>query len=139
MGSSYRSLLTKLLQRVMTAEWIEGVRLWDKESITRPWRGPPGMGSPGCHGAPLDPPLTANLSASQLASLQSPSPSASLIDLSRAKIKPTRDWWKGPKSTGGLGLSLKEVMTTMVDLFSAQMFLWGVVVSRSASIWARTG
>ena len=107
----------------MTAEWIEGVRLWDKESLTRPWKGPSGMGSPGCHGAPLDPPRTTNFSASQLASLRTPPPSTSLNDPSKAKIKPSRDWWKGPNSSGGLGLSLKEVMTTMVDLFSAQMFL----------------
>ncbi|KAK5289121.1 hypothetical protein LTR16_003063, partial [Cryomyces antarcticus] len=26
-------------KRVMTAEWIEGIRLWDKEGITKPWRG----------------------------------------------------------------------------------------------------
>ncbi|KFY76443.1 hypothetical protein V498_09579, partial [Pseudogymnoascus sp. VKM F-4517 (FW-2822)] len=33
-------------KRVMTAEWIEGVRLWDKPAITSPWRGP-STGSPG--------------------------------------------------------------------------------------------
>jgi hypothetical protein len=32
----YRELSSK---RVMTAEWVEGVRLWDKDAITRPWRG----------------------------------------------------------------------------------------------------
>ena len=116
------TILTCDLQRVMTAEWIEGVRLWDKESLTRTWKGPSGMGSPGCHGAPLDPPPTSKFSASQLASLETPSPPT---DSSNARIKPSRDWWKGPNSSGGLGLSLKEVMTTMVDLFSAQMFLWG--------------
>ena len=42
-------------------------------------------------------------------------------------MKPERDWWKGKDGKGGLGLSSKEVMTTMVDLFSAQMFLWGWV------------
>ena len=30
----YRELSSK---RVMTAEWIEGVRLWDKDSLTRKW------------------------------------------------------------------------------------------------------
>ncbi|EDO01851.1 hypothetical protein SS1G_04326 [Sclerotinia sclerotiorum 1980 UF-70] len=67
----YRDLSSK---RVMTTEWIEGVRLWDKEALTAP------CGE-----------------------------------------------WRGRHGKGGLGLSLKQVMTTMVDLFSAQMFLWGVV------------
>lgn len=97
-------------RRVMTAEWIEGVRLWDKDSITRPWRGGWRQGSPGCHGTPMDPPN----------STPAPNPQAS-------KLKPERNHWKGPSQRGGLGLSLKDVMTTMVDLFSAQMFLWGWV------------
>lgn len=41
--------------------------------------------------------------------------------------KPERDYWRGRNNRGGLGLSVKDVMTTMVDLFSAQMFLWGYV------------
>jgi len=32
----YRELSSK---RVMTAEWIEGVRLWDKDRITAKWQG----------------------------------------------------------------------------------------------------
>jgi aarF domain-containing kinase len=39
----YRDLSSK---RVMTTEWIEGVRLWDKEALTAPWLGG-GRGSPG--------------------------------------------------------------------------------------------
>jgi aarF domain-containing kinase len=42
-------------------------------------------------------------------------------------LKPERNEWRGRTGKGGLGLSLKEVMTTMVDLFSAQMFLFGTV------------
>lgn len=42
-------------------------------------------------------------------------------------LKPDRSHWRGPNGKGGLGLSLKSVMATMVDLFSAQMFLWGLV------------
>ncbi|TVY35397.1 ABC1 family protein [Lachnellula occidentalis] len=100
----YRELSSK---RIMTAEWIEGVRLWDKEAMSGPWRGGSG-GSPGIHGAPLSaPPLPPNDGTGNL--------------------KPERNEWKGPAGKGGLGLSLKEVMTTMVDLFSAQMFLWGLV------------
>lgn len=97
-------------RRVMTGEWIEGVRLWDKDAITRPWRGGWRQGSPGCHGAPMDPPQ-----------------SAAALDPQASKVKPERNHWRGPNQRGGLGLSLKDVMTTMVDLFSAQMFLWGWV------------
>jgi len=43
------------------------------------------------------------------------------------QLKPERNSWKGLNGKGGLGLSLKQVMTTMIDLFSAQMFLWGLV------------
>lgn len=108
----YRDLCSK---RVMTAEWIEGVRLWDKDSLTRPWKGPRRQGSPGCKGASLDPP-------SREAVLET------LHKTTREeRLKPERDWWKGKDGKGGLGLSLKDVMTTMVDLFSAQMFLWGWV------------
>ena len=109
----YREFSSK---RVMTAEWIEGVSLWDKDSLTRRWEGPRRQGSPGCQGTPLDPPNQSN-SPAQLIRSHS-------ID---EKLKPDRSWWKGPSGTGGLGLSLKEVVTTMVDLFSAQMFLWGWV------------
>ena len=108
----YRDLSSK---RVMTAEWIEGVRLWDKESLTKPWNGGWRQGSPGCRGAPLDPPSREKvLEALHTYAVEE-------------KLKPTRDWWKGKKGEGGLGVSLKDVMTTMVDLFSAQMFLWGWV------------
>ncbi|KAJ5708606.1 hypothetical protein N7488_008407 [Penicillium malachiteum] len=102
----YRELSSR---RVMTAEWIEGVRLWDKESITRSWRGGWREGSPGCHGTALD--------------QGNPNPQ----NLRTGQLKPERIHWKGQNGRGGLGLSLKDVMTTMVDLFSAQMFLWGWV------------
>ncbi|KAI9829422.1 MAG: hypothetical protein M1819_006359 [Sarea resinae] len=108
----YRELSSK---RVMTAEWIEGVRLWDKDGITASWRGGRGRGSPGSHGTPLDRPRNVNVNqTSREASLS-------------GKLKPDRTYWRGSNGKGGLGVSLKDVMTTMVDLFSAQMFLWGVV------------
>jgi len=96
--------------RIMTTEWIEGVRLWDKAALTDPWYGGYGQGSPGAKGTPLAPaarPTRANDGTGFL--------------------KPDRTEWKGRTGKGGLGLSLKQVMTTMIDLFSAQMFLWGVV------------
>lgn len=108
----YDDLTTK---RVMTAEWIEGVRLWDKDAITRPWQGGWRTGSPGSHGTPLDPPNT---------------PINNLLPQSSSyntELKPDRTYWRGSDGKGGLGLNLREVMTTMVDLFSAQMFLWGWV------------
>ena len=108
----YHELSSK---RVMTAEWIEGIRLWDKDGITRRWQGGWREGSPGCHGAPLDPPKSSKIEQGYRQTTN------------EQWIKPSRDWWKGSDGKGGLGLSLKEVMTTMVDLFSAQMFLWGWV------------
>ncbi len=108
----YRDLSSK---RVMTAEWIEGVRLWDKENLTKPWQGGWRQGSPGAHGEPLEPPNTEEVSHI----VQS--------HTVEERLKPNRDWWKGKDGTGGLGLSLKQVMTEMIDLFSAQMFLWGWV------------
>ena len=108
----YRELSSK---RVMTAEWIEGVRLWDKASLTGNWHGGRRQGSPGCQGASLDPPNTEQIQESRHKTGV------------KERIKPSRDWWKGQDGKGGLGVSLKDVMTTMVDLFSAQMFLWGWV------------
>ena len=102
-------------KRVMTAEWIEGVRLWDKEAITRDWRGGWRQGTPGCGGTPLEAP-------SEMVVM-----SVSGNDPMDEKLKPERNEWKGRNGKGGLGLSMKQVMGTMVDLFSAQMFLWGWV------------
>ncbi|KAI4143835.1 MAG: hypothetical protein L6R39_004429 [Caloplaca ligustica] len=106
----YRELSSK---RIMTAEWIEGVRLWDKETLTRPWHGGWRQGSPGAKGTPLDP-----LDHHTVSEVIRENPS-------KAHLKPKRDSWKGPDGKGGLGVSLKDCMQIMVDLFSAQMFLWG--------------
>lgn len=108
----YRDLSSK---RVMTAEWIEGISLWDKPSLTGKWEGGWRGGSPGCRGTPLDPP-NYHKAGETIRS-----------NLSDEKLKPHRDWWRGAEGKGGLGLSLKDVMTTIIDLFSAQMFLWGWV------------
>ncbi|KAL1843894.1 hypothetical protein VTJ49DRAFT_6837 [Mycothermus thermophilus] len=101
-------------KRVLTTEWIEGVRLWDKEALTAPWLGGWGRGSMGVQGTLLDPP---DMDAIRRKLRQSP----------RSPIKPERGEWRGRRGRGGLGVSTKEVMTTMVDLFSAQIFKWGVV------------
>ena len=101
-------------KRVMTAEWIEGVRLWDKEGINNPWYGGWRQGSPGVGGSRLE-----------------AAPASTLAEYAQRshheKLKPARDAWRGPLGKGGLGLDLYTVMHTMVDLFSAQMFLWGLV------------
>ena len=107
----YHELSSK---RVMTAEWVEGVRLWDRDGITRPWRGGRRTGSPGCQGTPLD-------TQDSLRNMENTP--LSYDD----HLKPDRTYFKGSDGKGGLGLNLKEVMTTMVDLFSAQMFLWGTL------------
>ena len=97
-------------RRIMTTEWIEGVRLWDKESLTKSWHGGYGKGSPGANGVPLSPPEI-----------------ATRANDGTGLLKPERNEWRGRSGNGGLGLPLKQVMTTMIDLFSAQMFLWGLV------------
>jgi aarF domain-containing kinase len=102
-------------KRVMTAEWIEGMRLWDKEGITWPWHGGWRKGSPGAGGTPLDPPK------------QSVIRNIPTTNADDEQLKPVRDAWRGPSKRGGLGLNLTTVMQTMVDLFSAQIFLWGLV------------
>ncbi|KAJ4286698.1 hypothetical protein N0V90_012950 [Kalmusia sp. IMI 367209] len=111
----YRELSSK---RVMTAEWIEGVRLWDKEGIQNNWQGRWRQGSPGAGGAHL-PPLPKDYSDIDT-SVPEDAPRNPLY-------KPSRKQWKGKDGSGGLGVSLKTTMNTIVDLFSAQMFLWGIV------------
>lgn len=109
----YEDLSSK---RVMTTEWIEGVRLWDRDAITNPWYGGHGKGTPGVDGSPLTP---------------APDMAAVRAELRRnpdsSQLKPERDGWKGRRGTGGLGLPKHEVMGTIIDLFSAQIFKFGVV------------
>ncbi|PHH63563.1 hypothetical protein CDD81_5750 [Ophiocordyceps australis] len=107
----YSELTTR---HVLTTEWIEGVRLWDKKAMTSRWLGGYGKGSPGAQSALP----RVNMEKAQLGLQSQPY---------EALIKPDRQEWKGPRGRGGLGLSTKEVMTTMIDLFSAQIFKWGVV------------
>jgi aarF domain-containing kinase len=111
----YRELSSK---RVMTAEWIEGVRLWDKEGISGRWQGGWHQSSPGAGGARL-PELPKNYTKIDT-KVPEDAPKNPLL-------KPNRSHWKGKDGSGGLGVSLKTTMTTIVDLFSAQMFLWGIV------------
>ncbi|KAH7406193.1 ABC1 family-domain-containing protein [Phaeosphaeria sp. MPI-PUGE-AT-0046c] len=111
----YRELSSK---RVMTAEWIEGVRLWDKEGITNTWKGGWRHGSPGAGGKQLPPISRTNTKLDTHFPPDAPRHDA---------FKPDRSDWKGTNHKGGLGVSLKTTMNTIVDLFSAQMFLWGAV------------
>lgn len=103
-------------RRVMTTEWIEGVRLWDKEAITGRWLGGYGKPSPGVNGAPLSP--LPDLATARREYREHPH---------AERIKPERQEYKGRRGRGGLGLSTKDVMSTMIDLFSAQIFKFGVV------------
>jgi aarF domain-containing kinase len=111
----YRELSSK---RVMTAEWIEGVRLWDKEGITNRWQGGWHKGSPGAGGVKL--PAISKGNTKIDPNMPDHAPKNPLS-------KPDRSTWRGKDGKGGLGVSLKTVMTTIVDLFSAQIFLWGIV------------
>ncbi|KAI1810733.1 ABC1 family-domain-containing protein [Poronia punctata] len=104
-------------KRVLVTEWIEGVRLWDKEATRGRWLGGYGNGSAGVHGEKLKFGPT-DLKAARRELRENPS---------RENLKPERTEWKGRNGKGGLGVSSKDVMTTMVDLFSAQIFKWGVV------------
>ncbi|KAI1638029.1 ABC1 family-domain-containing protein [Biscogniauxia mediterranea] len=104
-------------KRVLVTEWIEGVRLWDKAATTGPWYGGHGNGSAGVHGTKLEFGKE-DLEAARRQLRENPF---------NEKLKPDRESWKGRNGKGGLGLSSKDVMTTMVDLFSAQIFKWGVV------------
>ncbi|KAF5665661.1 atypical abc1 abc1-b kinase [Fusarium heterosporum] len=101
-------------RRVIVTEWIEGVRLWDKKAMTSRWLGGYGNGSPGA-GSPL-PKIDLEAARHELRTRPF-----------QENLKPERQEWKGRRGRGGLGLSTSEVMTTMVDLFSAQIFKWGVV------------
>ncbi|KAB5547102.1 ABC1 family-domain-containing protein [Coniochaeta sp. 2T2.1] len=105
-------------RRVLTTEWIEGVRLWDKDAMTATWYGGHNKGSPGVHGSALAP--APDMDAIRRRIREDPS------SLSQW-LKPERTEWRGARGKGGLGVATKDVMTTMVDLFSAQIFKWGVV------------
>ncbi|KAH8907437.1 ABC1-domain-containing protein [Coniochaeta sp. PMI_546] len=105
-------------RRVLTTEWIEGVRLWDKEAMTATWYGGHAKGSPGVHGSALVP--EPDMDAIRKRIREDPN------SLSQW-LKPERTEWRGPRGKGGLGVTTKDVMTTMIDLFSAQIFKWGVV------------
>lgn len=101
-------------RRILVTEWIEGIRLWDKKSMTARWMGGHGKGSPGA-GSPLP---DINMAEARRELRTRPY---------QENLKPERQEWRGRRGRGGLGLSTREVMTTMVDLFSAQIFKWGVV------------
>jgi len=111
----YRDISSK---RVMVAEWIEGVRLWDKDGITSRWKGGWRQGSPGAGGTQLPPIPASNTQLDTHFPEDAPKHTA---------YKPDRTGWRGRDHKGGLGVSLKTTMNTIVDLFSAQMFLWGIV------------
>ncbi|KAH6651780.1 ABC1 family-domain-containing protein [Truncatella angustata] len=102
-------------KRILVTEWIEGVRLWDKTAMTNSWRGGYGRGSEGVHGAQLSSP-----DMEEIRRKIRDNPETN-------ELKPNREFWRGRNGKGGLGLSTKEIMTTIVDLFSAQIFKWGVV------------
>lgn len=100
--------------RVLTAEWIEGVRLHDYKILSAPWKDNTSRSSPG-----ISEPLSIPDMAAAREELR-------LHPFSES-LKPERLSWRGPDGTGGLGITRREVMKTMIDLFAAQIFRWGVV------------
>ncbi|KAH9883650.1 ABC1 family-domain-containing protein [Xylariomycetidae sp. FL2044] len=104
-------------KRILVTEWIEGVRLWDKAAMTANWLGARGTGSAGIHGTKLE---FTNKDWEKAQRQLSENPL-------NERLKPDRETWKGRNGKGGLGISSKEVMTTMIDLFSAQIFSFGVI------------
>ncbi|ATY60826.1 ABC1 domain [Cordyceps militaris] len=101
-------------RRVMTAEWIEGVQLWDKKTMTARWLGGRGQGTPGAR-VPLP--------AVDMDAIRRDVRTQAHAD----HLKPERQEWRGRRGQGGLGVSTTEVMRTVTDLFAAQIFTWGVV------------
>ncbi|EFI26591.1 atypical/ABC1/ABC1-B protein kinase [Coprinopsis cinerea okayama7 len=97
-------------KRVLTAEWIDGVRLSDKAGIYRL------MGEHEPEYNPIAPPEIDPLSATALVSTgpATTSPTTTTTTAFQYPAKPLK---------GGLS----SVMKTMVELFSAQMFSWGWV------------
>ncbi len=104
-------------KRVLVTEWIEGVRLWDKAATTGRWLGGYGNGSAGIQGSKLEFGQS-DLEAARRELRENPL---------RENLKPERVAWRGRNGKGGLGLTGKDVMTTIIDLFSAQIFKFGVV------------
>ncbi|KAF3930783.1 hypothetical protein ABW20_dc0104302 [Dactylellina cionopaga] len=96
-------------ERILVAEWIDGVKLWDKEAISGPWRGYDMVGKPIGHKRVQK--KNQNV-AKEFTSLFETSPNVHHDTTVRR---------------AGLGLSLTDVMTTIVRLFAYQMFSWGHV------------
>lgn len=95
----YHALSTR---RVMVAEWIEGIGVGEREILKAPYRSDAWVGH--AHGTPLSAVLAAG-------------PRKRLRGTDAAIAKNARIY--------GLGLRERDIMKTMVDLFCAQMFLFG--------------
>lgn len=87
-------------KRVLTAEWIRGVRLTDRQGLVK-------LMAPDSNSS-----STADL------------PSKSMTPLGRSRIPPSSDI---DSDSGPLEGGTKWVMRTMIDLFCAQIFRWGWV------------
>lgn len=82
-------------ERVLVAEWIDGVKLWDQEAISGPWRGTDMIGKP--IGRRILKKRHSSNMAQEFTSLFETSPNAQ------------HDTYV---KRAGLGLSLNDVMTT---------------------------
>ncbi|KAF3941486.1 hypothetical protein ABW19_dt0210393 [Dactylella cylindrospora] len=96
-------------KRILVMEWIDGVKLWDKDAISGPWRGYDMVGKP---------------IGRRRIQQQKQSMSQEFTSLFESSPNVRRDTMI---RRAGLGLSLTDVMTTIVRLFGCQMFYWGHV------------
>lgn len=99
-------------RRVMTAEWIEGVRLSDRDGIRHL------MGEQTPHQSPTKP-----VPGSVSPTVSSPLP----IIASSSESTSTFPTFQGQTFSTPLKGGVASIMQTMVELFSAQMFNWGWV------------
>ncbi|KAK6502174.1 hypothetical protein TWF506_002767 [Arthrobotrys conoides] len=96
-------------ERILVAEWIDGVKLWDREAITGSWRGYDNVGKP---------------IGRRRAQKQNQHVAQEFTSLFETSPNVRRDT---TIRRAGLGLSLTDVMTIIVRLFACQMFSWGHV------------
>lgn len=96
-------------QRIMTAEWIDGVAVSEREILTSPYRDESSVGHP------LYTRRTTTAASGPIRRLRGDS------------YTPWDPSSNRQKRVYGLGLAPRDIMRTMLDLFCAQMFLFGWV------------
>ncbi|KAF3055005.1 ABC1 family protein C10F6.14c [Daldinia childiae] len=102
-------------RRVLVTEWIEGVRLWDKDATGGRWLGGSGVGSPGVHGAQL------HFGPSDMAAARQ----ELRVNPMKESLKPDRETWKGRTGKAELVLIDHGLYVYMTPKFRHQYaLLW---------------